>query len=236
LLTLNEVVSYIAQLQVIQGVSLQVAEGEFVTLLGSNGAGKTTLLRTIAGVIKPARGIIRFREKEIQGLPPHRIVELGVSLCPEGRQLFPQLSVEKNLVLGAYTRRKDKNLIKESLREAYELFPILAERSRQPAGTLSGGQQQMLAIARALMSKPKLLLLDEPSMGLAPMIVRKIMMEVLREIHKRGTTLLLSEQNANMALMISERAYVMESGKIALEGPSQELLRDEKVKRAYIGA
>jgi branched-chain amino acid transport system ATP-binding protein len=236
LLTLNEVVSYIAQLQVIQGVSLQVAEGEFVTLLGSNGAGKTTLLRTIAGVIRPARGIIRFREKEIQGLPPHRIVELGVSLCPEGRQLFPQLSVEKNLVLGAYTRRKDKNLIKESLREAYELFPILAERSRQPAGTLSGGQQQMLAIARALMSKPKLLLLDEPSMGLAPMIVRKIMMEVLREIHKRGTTLLLSEQNANMALMISERAYVMESGKIALEGPSQELLRDEKVKRAYIGA
>jgi len=236
LLTLNEVVGYIAQLQVIQGVSLQVAEGEFVTLLGSNGAGKTTLLRTIAGVIRPARGIIRFREKEIQGLPPHRIVELGVSLCPEGRQLFPQLSVEKNLVLGAYTRRKDKNLIKESLREAYELFPILAERSRQPAGTLSGGQQQMLAIARALMSKPKLLLLDEPSMGLAPMIVRKIMMEVLREIHKRGTTLLLSEQNANMALMISERAYVMESGKIALEGPSQELLRDEKVKRAYIGA
>jgi len=236
LLTLNEVVSYIAQLQVIQGVSLQVAEGEFVTLLGSNGAGKTTLLRTIAGLIKPARGIIRFREKEIQGLPPHRIVELGVSLCPEGRQLFPQLSVEKNLVLGAYTRRKDKNSIKESLREAYELFPILAERSRQPAGTLSGGQQQMLAIARALMSKPKLLLLDEPSMGLAPMIVRKIMMEVLREIHKRGTTLLLSEQNANMALMISERAYVMESGKIALEGPSQELLRDEKVKRAYIGA
>lgn len=236
MLTLNEVVSYIAQLQVIQGVSLQVAEGEFVTLLGSNGAGKTTLLRTIAGLIKPARGIIRFREKEIQGLPPHRIVELGVSLCPEGRQLFPQLSVEKNLVLGAYTRRKDKNLIKESLREAYELFPILAERSRQPAGTLSGGQQQMLAIARALMSKPKLLLLDEPSMGLAPMIVRKIMMEVLREIHKRGTTLLLSEQNANMALMISERAYVMESGKIALEGPSQELLRDEKVKRAYIGA
>ena len=236
MLTLNEVVSYIAQLQVIQGVSLQVAEGEFVTLLGSNGAGKTTLLRTIAGVIRPARGIIRFREKEIQGLPPHRIVELGVSLCPEGRQLFPQLSVEKNLVLGAYTRRKDKNLIKESLREAYELFPILAERSRQPAGTLSGGQQQMLAIDRALMSKPKLLLLDEPSMGLAPMIVRKIMMEVLREIHKRGTTLLLSEQNANMALMISERAYVMESGKIALEGPSQELLRDEKVKRAYIGA
>jgi len=217
-------------------VSLRVAEGEFVTLLGSNGAGKTTLLRTIAGVIKPARGIIRFREKEIQGLPPHRIVQLGVSLCPEGRQLFPQLSVEKNLVLGAYTRRKDKNSIKESLREVYELFPILAERSRQPAGTLSGGQQQMLAIARALMSKPKLLLLDEPSMGLAPMIVRKIMMEVLREIHKRGTTLLLSEQNANMALMISERAYVMESGKIAFEGPSQELLRDEKVKRAYIGA
>lgn len=217
-------------------MSLRVAEGEFVTLLGSNGAGKTTLLRTIAGVIKPARGIIRFREKEIQGLPPHRIVQLGVSLCPEGRQLFPQLSVEKNLVLGAYTRRKDKNSIKESLREVYELFPILAERSRQPAGTLSGGQQQMLAIARALMSKPKLLLLDEPSMGLAPMIVRKIMMEVLREIHKRGTTLLLSEQNANMALMISERAYVMESGKIAFEGPSQELLRDEKVKRAYIGA
>ena len=226
----------IAGLQVVQGVSLRVAEGEFVTLLGSNGAGKTTLLRTIAGVIKPARGIIRFREKEIQGLPPHRIVQLGVSLCPEGRHLFPQLSVEKNLILGAYTRRKDKNSIKESLREVYELFPILAERSRQPAGTLSGGQQQMLAIARALMSKPKLLLLDEPSMGLAPMIVRKIMMEVLREIHKRGTTLLLSEQNANMALMISERAYVMESGKIAFEGPSQELLRDEKVKRAYIGA
>lgn len=236
MLILNDVVSCVANFQAVQGVSMRVAEGEFVTLLGSNGAGKTTLLKTIAGVIRPAKGTIIFHDLEIQGLAPHRIVKLGISLCPEGRQLFPQLSVQKNLLLGAYTRRKEKSSVEKALKEAYELFPILAERRRQPAGTLSGGQQQMLAIARALMSKPKLLLLDEPSMGLAPMIVRKIMMEVLREIHMKGTTLLLSEQNANMALMISQRAYVMESGKIVMEGQSQELLRNERVKRAYIGA
>lgn len=236
MLKLDEVVSFVGSFQAIQGVSLEIRKGEFVTLLGSNGAGKTTLLKTIAGVIKAFSGKIAFDGQEIQELPPHKIVALGVCLCPEGRQLFPHLSVYKNLLLGAYTKRKETHLVKETLAQVYELFPILKERQRQLAGTLSGGQQQMLAIGRALMSRPKLLLLDEPSMGLAPLIVRKIMTEVLTTIHSKGTTLFLSEQNANMALLISQRAYVLENGKIVLEGPSDDLLRDDKVKKAYIGA
>lgn len=236
MLKLTEITTCLGPFQAVQRVSLEIAQGEFVTLLGSNGAGKTTLFRTIAGVLKASGGSIFFKEHPIHQIPAHRIVRLGLALCPEGRQLFPELSVQKNLALGAYVRRKGKKEFQESLEKVYNLFPILRERSTQMAGTLSGGQQQMLAIGRALMCRPDMLLLDEPSMGLAPLIVRKIMGEVLTAIHSDGTTLFLSEQNANMALAISQRGYVMESGKIVLEGPSQDLMRDEKVKKAYIGA
>jgi len=206
-----------------------------VALLGSNGAGKTTLFRTIAGVLKPGRGTIEFQGKQIHRLSPDRIVSLGLSLCPEGRQLFPQLSVYKNLLLGAYTRRKERSRVRKTLEWVYELFPVLKERRNQPAGTLSGGEQQMLAIGRALMSEPEMLLLDEPTMGLAPLVVRRIA-EVIKEINRAGTTVFLSEQNANIALMITERGYVLESGRIVLEGPSPELLENATVKRAYLGA
>lgn len=236
MLKLNEVTTCLGPFQAVQGVSLEIVRGEFVTLLGSNGAGKTTLFRTIAGVLRPEWGSIIFKGHPIHHMPAHKIVRRGLALCPEGRQLFPELSVQKNLTLGAYVRKGGKNEFQESLEKVYDLFPILRERSTQMAGTLSGGQQQMLAIGRALMCSPDMLLLDEPSMGLAPLIVRKIMGEVLTTIHSGGTTLFLSEQNANMALAISQRAYVLESGKIVLEGPSQDLMRDEKVKKAYIGA
>ena len=206
-----------------------------MALLGSNGAGKTTLFRTIAGVLKPGRGTIEFQGKQIHRLSPDRIVSLGLSLCPEGRQLFPQLSVYKNLLLGAYTRRKERSRVRKTLEWVYELFPVLKERRNQPAGTLSGGEQQMLAIGRALMSEPEMLLLDEPTMGLAPLVVRRIA-EVIKEINRAGTTVFLSEQNANIALMITERGYVLESGRIVLEGPSPELLENATVKRAYLGA
>ncbi|MEJ5376277.1 MAG: ABC transporter ATP-binding protein [bacterium] len=236
MLRLNDVITSIGTFEAIQGVSLQIAHGEFVTLLGSNGAGKTTLLRTIAGVLRATGGSILFQNKPIHHLAAHQIVRLGLALCPEGRQLFPELSVYKNLMLGAYVRKDDSQGFRQTLEEVYNLFPVLRERSSQMAGTLSGGQQQMLAIGRALMCKPSMLLLDEPSMGLAPMVVRKIMGEILPAIHAKGTTLFLSEQNANMALAISQRAYVLESGKIVLEGASSELVMDEKVKKAYIGA
>lgn len=236
MLKLNEVTTCLGLFQAVQGVSLEIAQGEFVTLLGSNGAGKTTLFRTIAGVLRAQRGSILFKGDPIHQVPAHKIVRLGLALCPEGRQLFPELSVQKNLILGAYVRRGEKNEFQKSLEKVYDLFPILRERSKQMAGTLSGGQQQMLAIGRALMCRPDMLLLDEPSMGLAPLIVRKIMGEVLTAIHSAGTTLFLSEQNANMALAVSQRAYVLESGKVVLEGPSRDLIRDEKVRKAYIGA
>lgn len=236
MLKISELTTCLGLFQAVQGVSLEIARGEFVTLLGSNGAGKTTLFRTIAGVLKPHRGTIFFKGIPIHQMKAHKIVRMGLALCPEGRQLFPELSVRKNLLLGAYVRRGEKKEFQESLEKVYDLFPILRQRSSQMAGTLSGGQQQMLAIGRALMCRPEMLLLDEPSMGLAPLIVRKIMGEVLSTIHSSGTTLFLSEQNANLALAISQRAYVLESGKIVLEGPSQELMRDEKVKKAYIGA
>ncbi len=236
MLKLNDLNTSIGAFHVIQGVSLEIAQGEFVTLLGSNGAGKTTLFRTIAGALRATGGSVLFQDRPIHTMRAHQIVRLGLSLCPEGRQLFPELSVYKNLSLGAYVRKGDSQGFQKSLQEVYDLFPILRERTDQLAGTLSGGQQQMLAIGRALMCRPTMLLLDEPSMGLAPMVVRKIMGETLPAIHAKGTTLFLSEQNANMALMVSQRAYVLESGKIVLEGASQDLLRDEKVKKAYIGA
>jgi branched-chain amino acid transport system ATP-binding protein len=236
LLKLTNITTRIGAFEAIRNISLEINDRDFVTLLGSNGAGKTTLFRTISGVLRPVHGTIEFKGKQIQGVPAHKIVARGLSLCPEGRQLFPQLSVLKNLNMGAYTRRKDKRGVQESLEQVYGLFPILQKRQSQMAGTFSGGEQQMLAIARALMSKPEVLLLDEPSMGLAPLVVSKIIGEVVRAIHEAGTTIFLSEQNANMALKISRRAYVLETGRIVLEGASAELMNNEKVKKAYIGA
>ena len=235
MLKLTNVSTLIGGFQAVREISLEIPRGDFVTLLGSNGAGKTTLFRTIAGVLKPFRGTIEFKGRQIQGMPANKIVGLGLSLCPEGRQLFPQLSVYKNLTLGAYTRRKDRKGFQQSLEQVYALFPILQNRENQLAGTFSGGEQQMLAIARALMSAPELLLLDEPSMGLAPLVVRN-MAAVVKTINDRGTTLFLSEQNANMALMIARRGYVVENGKLVMEGLSSELRNNEKVKKAYIGA
>jgi len=235
LLKLTNVSTLIGGFQAVREISLEIPQGDFVTLLGSNGAGKSTLFRTIAGVLKPFQGTIEFKGRAIQGMPAHKIVGQGLSLCPEGRQLFPQLSVLKNLTMGAYTRRKDRPGFQQSLEQVYALFPILRERQSQLAGTFSGGEQQMLAIARALMSKPEMLLLDEPSMGLAPLVVRKIIGEVIKAIHEGGKTVFLSEQNANMALRISRRGYVLENGKIVLQGSSSDLSNNDKVKKAYIG-
>jgi len=236
LLKLSNLSTLIGGFQAVREISLEIPQGDFVTLLGSNGAGKTTLFRTIAGVLKPFQGTIEFKGRQIQGMPAHRVVKLGLCLCPEGRLLFPQLSVLKNLTMGAYPRRKDRQGVQKSLEQVYALFPILRDRKQQLAGTFSGGEQQMLAIARALMSRPELLLLDEPSMGLAPLVVRKIIGEVVKAIHEAGTTIFLSEQNARMALMIARRGYVLETGRIVLEGSNSELMNDEKVKKAYIGA
>jgi branched-chain amino acid transport system ATP-binding protein len=236
MLKLTNVSTRIGGFPAVREITLEIPQGDFVTILGSNGAGKTTLFRTIAGVLKPFQGSIEFKGQPIHQLPASKVVRQGLSLCPEGRQLFPQLSVLKNLTLGAYTRRKDRQAFQQSLRQVYALFPILEERSNQLAGTFSGGEQQMLAIARSLMSKPDMLLLDEPSMGLAPLIVRKIIGEVIKSIHESGTTIFLSEQNANMALMIARRGYVLENGKIVLAGDSSSLMNDDKVKKAYIGA
>jgi branched-chain amino acid transport system ATP-binding protein len=234
-LKLTNVSTFIGDFQAVREISLEIPQGDFVTLLGSNGAGKTTLLRTIGGALKPSQGEIEFKGQRIDGIPANKIVSRGICLCPEGRQLFPQLSVYKNLILGAYTRRGDRKGVQQSLEQVYALFPILEERKNQAAGTFSGGQQQMLAIARSLMSKPDMLLLDEPSLGLAPLVVRHIIGEVLKAIHEAGTTIVLSEQNANMALMISRRGYVLENGRIVLEGPSDQLMNDDRVRKAYIG-
>ncbi|MCL6610853.1 MAG: ABC transporter ATP-binding protein [Peptococcaceae bacterium] len=235
MLRLKDVTTVIGGFEAVRGVSLEIKKGEFVALLGSNGAGKSTLFRTIAGVLKPSRGSVEFRSEIISRLPAHSVVGMGLSLCPEGRQLFPQLSVCKNLMLGAYTRRKDPKGVERTLNQVYDLFPILKERTNQMAGTLSGGEQQMLAIGRALMSQPDMLLLDEPSMGLAPLVVRKIA-EIIKTINEMGTTVFLSEQNAHMALMITQRGYVLENGRLVLEGPSRELLNNSLVKKAYLGA
>ena len=236
MLKLNQVHTAIGGLQIIQNVSLEIRKGEFVALLGSNGAGKTTLFRTIAGVLKPHTGSVTFDGMPIDRLPVHKIVERGLVLCPQGRQLFPELSVQKNLMLGAYPIRGEKKRIQKGLDRVYALFPILRERVNQKAGTFSGGEQQMLAIGRALMSEPKMLLLDEPSVGLAPLIV-KLIAEVISNInHEMDTTVFLSEQNANMALNITQRGYVLESGRCVLAGDCRQLKTDEKVRKAYIGA
>ncbi|SFG45242.1 branched-chain amino acid transport system ATP-binding protein [Desulfotomaculum arcticum] len=214
-------------------VSLEVNEGEIVALIGANGAGKSTTLRSISGLVKPQSGKIIFEGQEIQNFPPHKVVEIGISQVPEGRRVFPLMTVLENLELGAFTR-KDRAGIKEDINNIFLRFPRLEERKQQPAGTLSGGEQQMLAIGRALMSKPKLLLMDEPSMGLAPMLVQEIF-NIVKEINQTGTTILLVEQNARMALSIAHRAYVLETGSLVMSGLAKELAENEAVQKAYLG-
>ena len=224
-------VSYGA-IEAVKGISFTVESGQVVTLIGGNGAGKTTTLRTLSGLLKPTQGDIRFQGKSIRGLPGHEILRLGLAHAPEGRRIFGRMTIQENLDLGAYAR-SDRDLTKE-LARVFELFPVLGERSAQPGGTLSGGEQQMLAIGRALMSRPALLMLDEPSLGLAPMMTRRIF-ELLKEIHDQGTTILLVEQNAHMALGAADRGYVIESGEIVLEDDAHALLGNDRVRKAYLG-
>jgi len=244
MLELKDVHTAYGPIEVLKGVSLTVKEGEIVTIIGANGAGKTTTLMTICGVNKVKRGTITLGDKNIENLPPHQIVKAGISQVPEGRRIFPRLSVRENLQMGAFQRsdsgvptqsgRTDKENFQGDLDKVFTLFPILKERERQKGGTLSGGEQQMLAIARALMAKPKLMLLDEPSLGLAPFLVTRIF-EVIKELNKAGTTILLVEQNARMALQIASRGYVMELGKITMSDTAQSLLHNPKVIEAYLG-
>ncbi|HPO04061.1 MAG TPA: ABC transporter ATP-binding protein [Bacillota bacterium] len=217
----------------LKNITLKVEEGEIVTLIGANGAGKTTTLRTISGLIKATDGEILLEGKAITNIPAPRRVELGISQVPEGRRIFPEMSVLENLEMGAFLR-KDKQAIKQDMEHVYELFPILGDRRKQMAGTLSGGEQQMLAMGRALMSKPRILLMDEPSMGLAPLLVREIF-EIIKSINSEGTTVLLVEQNASMALSIAHRAYVLETGSIVITGTGEELAKSDSIKKAYLG-
>ena len=233
LLVLDGIETFYGSIQALKGVSFKVPAGSIVTLLGANGAGKSTTLKCISGLVSAARGTISFRGQRIDALPCEAIVRLGISHVPEGRELFPELTVLENLKMGAYVR-SDKRAIERALDRAQTCFPILAERRAQLAGTLSGGEQQMLAIGRALMAEPTLLLLDEPSLGLAPMLVEEIF-RIIREIHAGGTTVLLVEQNANKALSVADYGYVLETGTIALGGGGQELLRDDRVRRSYLG-
>jgi branched-chain amino acid transport system ATP-binding protein len=220
-------------IRVLHQISLTVGEGEIVTLIGSNGVGKTTTLKTISGLLKPTEGKIYFNNRDISQLPPHEIVELGISHVPEGRNVFPRLTVKENLEMGAYTR-KDKVEIKKDYARIMELFPQLAQRQKQVAGTLSGGEQQMLAIGRALMSRPRLLLLDEPSMGLAPLVVTSIF-EIIKDINRQGTPILLVEQNAQIALRTAHRGYVMETGRIVMSDSARALLQNDRVRKTYLG-
>ena len=225
------VVSY-GKIKAVKGISFSVDEGEVVTLIGTNGAGKTTTLRTISGLIRPSAGSIRFQGKRIDNVAAHDIVSLGIAHSPEGRRIFPRLSVEQNLRLGAFARR-DREVDKD-LNAAYELFPILGERHQQPAGTFSGGEQQMLAMGRAMMSRPKLLMLDEPSTGLSPKLTWAVL-DAIKRIRDTGVAVLLVEQNASQALAMADRAYVLESGSVVLEGPGPQLAQDDRVRAAYLG-
>ena len=233
LLEVKDVHTYYGNIEALKGISIEVEEGEIVTLIGSNGAGKSTTLRSISGLTPPREGSIRFDGAEFGETPPQEIVQRGISQSPEGRRIFSRMTVRENLELGAYLRRDDEKIAKD-LDRVFELFPRLKERERQKAGTMSGGEQQMLAIGRAMMAQPKLLLLDEPSMGLAPVLVERIY-ETIAEINKQGTTILLVEQNANFALDVSKRAYVLETGRITLEGPAETLRHDPKVEQSYLG-
>jgi branched-chain amino acid transport system ATP-binding protein len=234
LLEVSDVRTFYGNIEALKGVSLTVEEGEVVTLIGSNGAGKSTTLRSISGLTPPREGSIKFEGTEIGEVPPQEIVERGISLSPEGRHVFPRMTVRENLDLGAYLR-KDRDGIDNDRERVYSLFPRLKERERQKGGTMSGGEQQMLAIGRALMANPRLLLLDEPSMGIAPILVERIY-ETIAEINRQGTTILLVEQNANYALEVSKRGYVLETGKVALEDSSSELRTNPEVQKAYLGA
>jgi branched-chain amino acid transport system ATP-binding protein len=233
LLEVRDVHTYYGNIEALKGVSLDVNEGEVVTLIGSNGAGKSTTLRSISGLTPPREGSIRFRDEEIGETPPQDIVRLGISQAPEGRRIFSRMSVRENLELGAFLRR-DHDGVERDLERVFDLFPRLLERERQKAGTMSGGEQQMLAIGRALMADPKLLLLDEPSMGLAPILVERIY-ETIAEINRQGTTILLVEQNANFALAVSKRGYVLETGLVALSDDADALRENPDVQRAYLG-
>jgi branched-chain amino acid transport system ATP-binding protein len=233
LLEIEDMHSYYGHIQALRGISLTVDEGEVVTLIGSNGAGKTTTLRSIHGILPPKQGRIIFAGEEIQGVPAHELISRGIAQSPEGRRIFFRMTVLENLEMGAY-HRNDGSGIREDMDRVFDLFPRLKERTKQEAGTMSGGEQQMLAIGRALMSRPRLLLLDEPSMGLAPVLVERIF-ETIREINKQGTTILLVEQNANIALEIATRGYVLETGTIVNSAPAAELREDPAVREAYLG-
>ena len=233
LLEVENIHSYYGHIHALRGVSLRVDEGEVVTLIGSNGAGKTTTLRSIHGILVPKEGRIVFRGEEIQGKPAHDMIKKGIAQSPEGRRIFSRMSVHENLEMGAY-HRSDRDGIQEDMERVYDLFRRLKERVKQEAGTMSGGEQQMLAIGRALMSRPKLLLLDEPSMGLAPVLVERIF-QTVEEINKQGTTILLVEQNANVALEVATRGYVLEAGTIVNAAPAEKLREDPKVREAYLG-
>ena len=232
MLKVNDIHVYYGAIHAIKGVSFEVSEGEIVTLIGANGAGKTTTLNTVAGLLHPKTGSVEFDGQTLSGTQAYKIVSKGLALVPEGRRVFLQMSVEENLEMGAYTQ--PNSTVKTGLERVYEYFPRLKERRRQIAGTLSGGEQQMLAMGRALMSNPKLMMLDEPSMGLAPILVEQIF-EIVQTLHKAGTTILLVEQNAQMALSVADRGYVLETGKIVATGTGAELLNNEAVKKAYLG-
>ena len=232
MLKVNDINVYYGAIHAIKGVSFQVSEGEVVTLIGANGAGKSTILNTVCGLLRSRTGSVEFLGKNLASLPAHKIVELGMAHVPEGRRIFQQMTVEENLEMGAYTQAR--SAIEPGLERVYGQFPRLKERRRQVAGTLSGGEQQMLAMGRGLMSGPRLLMLDEPSMGLAPILVEQIF-EIIRQLHKAGVTILLVEQNAQMALSVADRGYVLETGKIVATGTGQQLLNDESVKKAYLG-
>ena len=232
MLKVDDIHVYYGSIHAVKGVSFEVNEGEVVTLIGANGAGKSTVLNTVSGLLHPRSGSIEFEGKDLKGVPPHKIVEHGLAQCPEGRRIFLQMTVEDNLEMGAFTQ--PNSTIAGGIADVYKRFPRLEERRKQVAGTLSGGEQQMLAMGRALMSRPKLLMLDEPSMGLAPILVEQIF-DIIKELHGLGTTILLVEQNAQAALSVADRAYVLETGRISLSGTGAELMASDKVQKAYLG-
>lgn len=233
MLEVKDIEVYYGMIQALKGISFEVNEGEVIALIGANGAGKTTTLHTITGLLSPKKGLVLFEGQDITKVPAHKIVSLGMAHVPEGRRVFAELSVYQNLKMGAYTR-KDKDEIAKTLEMVYKRFPRLEERKNQLAGTLSGGEQQMLAMGRALMSHPKIIVMDEPSMGLSPILVNEIF-DIIKEVIASGTTVLLVEQNAKKALSIADRAYVLETGKIVLEGDAKELMNDDSIKKAYLG-